>query len=465
MASVLDPTFYRSATVAAEAPPETVAYTVAFDREAKRPDALLTLDVNPDSPTYGKPVSRLEFPNLGDELHHFGWNACSSCLCHTDGAHGHHHQQERRYLLIPGLRSSRIYVVDTKPDPRHPRLIHTIEPEEIASRTGYSRVHTIHCGPDGIYASALGSPSGDGPGGLFVIDPNDFHVVGPFEKDRGDQYLAYDFWWHLQQNTIVTSEWGTPNMIENGVVPDLLLGNRYGHRLHLWDLPHGTHRQALDLGEKYQMTLELRPVHDPARTYGFMGVVVSTEDLSASVWTWHKDGDTWSVTRIIDIPAEPADASVLPPLLQGFGAVPPLITDINLSVDDRWLYVSAWGTGELKRYDVSDPLQPKEAGSVRIGGIVGRTPHPARPGQRLAGGPQMVEVSRDGRRVYLSNSLYGAWDDQFYPDGVGTWLVKLDAPEDGGLELDERFFVEDDLRLHQVHLEGGDASSDSYCFS
>ena len=77
----------------------------------------------------------------------------------------------------------------------------------------------------------------------------------------------------------------------------------------------------------------------------------------------------------------------------------------------------------------------------------------------------MVEVSRDGRRVYLSNSLYGSWDDQFYPDGVGTWVVKLDADADGGLAFDERFFVEDDLRLHQIHLEGGDSSSDSYCFA
>lgn len=462
MASVLDPTFYRTPTLAGEAPAETLAYMVAFDREAKRPDALLTIDTDPQSETYGREVARLEMPNLGDELHHFGWNACSSCLCHAE--HGDHHHAERRYLLLPGLRSSRIYVVDTKPDPRHPRIVHTIEAEEIASQTGYSRVHTIHCGPDGIYASALGAVDGKGPGGIFLIDPEDFHVVGKFEQDRGPQYLAYDFWWHLQQDTIVTSEWGTPEMIENGVVPELLLGNQYGHRLHLWDLPQGRHRQTLDLGAEQQMALELRPAHDPTQTYGFLGVVVSTKDLSASVWAWHRDGTEWRVDKVIEIPAEPADPSRLPPLLQGFGAVPPIVTDINLSLDDRWLYVSCWATGELKRYDVSDPLHPRETASVRIGGVVGRTPHPANAGRPLAGGPQMVEVSRDGRRVYVSNSLYGAWDDQFYPDGVGSWMVKLDADPEGGLAFDERLFVEADLRLHQIHLEGGDASSDSYCF-
>ena len=56
------------------------------------------------------------------------------------------------------------------------------------------------------------------------------------------------------------------------------------------------------------------------------------------------------------------------------------------------------------------------------------------------GGPQMVEVSRDGRRVYFTNSLYGAWDDQFYPDGVGAWMAKLDADPDGGLSIDDNFF-------------------------
>ncbi len=107
---------------------------------------------------------------------------------------------------------------------------------------------------------------------------------------------------------------------------------------------------------------------------------------------------------------------------------------------------------------------PTTCGGTSIG-IAGRAPHPARPDQPLAGGPQMVEVSRDGKRVYFTNSLYGAWDDQFYPDGVGAWMAKIDAD---GFTLDERFFPNGDdfrgLRVHQVRLQGGDASSDSYCY-
>ena len=108
--------------------------------------------------------------------------------------------------------------------------------------------------------------------------------------------------------------------------------------------------------------------------------------------------------------------------------------------DDRWLYVSCWGTGELKQYDVADPFNPRETASIRLGGIVARQPHPAAPGQPLGGGPQMVEISRDGQRVYVTNSLYAAWDEVFYPGGVGAWMAKLDADtSSGGLVPDERF--------------------------
>jgi selenium-binding protein 1 len=453
-----DQTFYPSPRLAAGAPVETLAYMVTFDPIAKSPDRLVTLDVDPKSSNFGKEAGHVELPHKGDELHHFGWNACSSALC----PYAPHPHIERRYLLVPGLRSSRIYVFDTKADRRHPKLVHTIEPEEIASTAGYSRPHTIHCGPDGIYVSALGAPNGDGPGGIFIVDHDTFAVKGRWELDRGPQELAYDFWWHLGYDTLISSEWGTPNMVEKGVNPEILLAGGYGHKLHIWDLPKRRHRQEIDLGAEYQMVLELRPAHDPTKAHGFVGVVTSLKDLSASIWVWHLDGSKYSAEKVIEIPAEPASEDELPPLLKGFKAVPPLVTDINLSLDDRWLYVSAWGTGELLRYDVSDPFKPKKTGSVHLGGIVRKASHPK--SGPLNGGPQMVEVSRDGKRVYLTNSLYATWDEQFYPDGVRSWATLIDARPDGGLSLDGGFFTEFEQRTHQIHLEGGDASSDSYCY-
>jgi methanethiol oxidase len=463
-----DPTFYPSAAMAMAAPPEKLAYvaTIGVPKNGNghvQPDAIVTLDTDPTSPTYGQTIGRTEMPNSGDELHHFGWNACSSALCPT----GPHPHIERRYLLVPGLKSSRIHVLDTKPDPRQPRIVKVIEPEEVFRKTGYSRPHTIHCGPDGIYVNAIGAPDGNGPGGIFVLDHEDLSIKGPWEKQRGPQYLAYDFWWHLGQDVMITSEWGTPNMVESGVNPELLLGGKYGHQLHIWDLKTRSHKEALELGPEQQMVLELRPSHDPNKTYGFAGVVVSLKDLSASIFVWFRENGKWGVKKIIEIPAEPADADLLPPAIKPFGAVPPLVTDINLSLDDRFLYVSCWGTGEFRQYDVSDPFNPRLTGNVRLGGIVSRAAHPSFPGEPLNGGPQMVEVSRDGRRVYVSNSLYGAWDAQFYPDGIKGWVAKLEAKPEGGMTLDSTFFARfaEGERPHQVRLEAGDASSDSYCFT
>jgi selenium-binding protein 1 len=355
-------------------------------------------------------------------------------------------------------------VVDTKPDPRRPRIVKTIEPDEIHEKTGYSRAHTVHCGPDAIYVNAIGAPDGDGPGGIFLLDHTTFEVKGQWEKDRGPQQLAYDFWWHLNHDTMITSEWGTPNMVENGLNPEILLNAGYGHQLHVWDLRSRKHLQALDLGKEHQMVLELRPAHDPNKDYGFVGVVTSLKDLSASVWLWYRENGAWAIRKVIEVPAEPADPELLPPMLKGFGAVPPLCSDINLSLDDKFLYMSCWGTGELRQYDVSDPFNPTLTGSVHIGGIVRQATHP-KVGAPLNGGPQMVEVSRDGRRVYLTNSLYASWDAQFYPAGIRGWAVKLDADPAGGMKFDESFFVDFGAeRPHQIRLEGGDSSSDSFCY-
>jgi len=114
-----------------QSPPEKHAFVAALNPPgSKLNDALLVIDVDPGSSSYGQRVGQVAMPKFGDELHHFGWNACSSALC----PYSPHPHVERRYLVVPGLRSSRIHIIDTKPDPRKPQIVKVIEPETLAAR-------------------------------------------------------------------------------------------------------------------------------------------------------------------------------------------------------------------------------------------------------------------------------------------------------------------------------------------
>jgi methanethiol oxidase len=311
-----DPSFHASPKLAMEAPPENFAYTLLLSPDFSKPDALAVIDVKPGSPTFSQIVHTVTMPYKGDEFHHFGWNACSSALSPLTG----HAFLERRYLIIPGLRSSRIYIVDTKPDPANAKIHKIIEPEEVFKKTGYSRPHTVHCGPEGIYVSTLGGAGKDGtegPPGVFIMDCETFDILGRWEIDRGSQNLHYDFWWNLPRDYMVTSEWGLPPQFENGIVPDDLLSNKYGHRIHFWDLRARRNVQTIDLGANHQMALEVRPAHDPVREYGFLGVVVDTTNLEGSIWTWWREGGKFHIEKTATIPPEPASKDQLPPALAG----------------------------------------------------------------------------------------------------------------------------------------------------
>ena len=348
-----------------------------------------------------------------------------------------------------------------------PRSSRSSRPRRSPARPATAARTRSTAAPTGSTCPRSATPRAAGRAASSCSTTTTSRVKGAWEADRGPQELAYDFWWHLGFDTRADQRVGHA---EDGRgrprQGELLLGNKYGHKLHVWDLKKRRHQQEIDLGPEHQMVLELRPAHDVRKAYGFVGVVTSTADLSASVWLWERaDDGTVSARKVISIPAEPADADQLPPILQPFGAVPPLVTDISLSVDDRWLLVSCWGTGELKRYDVSDPRNPRETGSVHLGGIVRRAaaPRRRRPAQRRpADGrdlarraphlPDQLALRRLGRAVLPRGHRRLARQAR---RGRG----RLADRRPGRVRAPTR-----GERPHQVRLGGGDASSDSYCF-
>jgi selenium-binding protein 1 len=431
---------WASPLEAMKAPREQFLYTSCHysGTGVDQPDFVGVVDVNPESDTYGRIVHRTSMPYVGDELHHFGWQTCSS----SHGTCG----LERRYLIVPGFRSSRVHILDVKSDPRAPQIAKVIEPKELIQKTGYSRPHTVHCLPGGIVLmSMMGNAEGNAPGGLAVLDAKTFDVLGRWEKEKGPQSLMYDFWYQPRHNVMVTTEFAAPNTYEGGFQLDDVKAGRYGQRLHVWDLKKCSHLQTIDFGAEGLVPLGVRGLHDPAKAGGY-----AIAALSSTIWHWRPMGGAWTADEVIKI--EPIEAQGWP------FPVPALITDQVISLDDRYLYCSNWLHGDLRQYDISDPANPRLKNQLWLGGVLKEQKHPN--GRKLSGGPQMLQISLDGRRLYVTNGLQSNWDNQFYP-GLEGWMVKVDIADDGSMRLDPDFYVDFGKgRSHEVHLPNGDPTTE-----
>jgi selenium-binding protein 1 len=426
-------TLYATPAEATRAPREELLYVACLHEGTgiEEPDFLAVVDAES-----GEIVHRTPMPNLGDELHHFGWNRCSSAC----------HGPDRSHLIVPGFRSSRIHVLDVAGDPRRPTIEKVVEPDELVRETGYTRPHTVHCMPgDNVVVSMLGDADGNAAGGFAVLDAKTFEVKGRWENGGDRPSFNYDFWYQPRKNVLVSSEFGEPNAYEPGFDLEHVAAGRYGHRLHFWNLAQRTLEQSIDLGEQGLVPLEIRMRHDPDAEDGFLGAA-----LSSVVWRFHRNG-SWAADAAIEVESVELEGWPFP--------VPGLVTDLVLSMDDRFLYFSNWLHGDLRQYDVSDPANPKPTGRLWLGGVLG---HPNDAGRELNGGPQMLQLSLDGRRLYVTNSLYSTWDNQFYP-GLRSWLIKVNCDPEGGMSVDPEFFVDfHPARAHEVRLSGGDCTTEIF---
>ena len=438
---------YASPQEAMQADPEKTLYTVGLygGTGIQAPDYLATVDVDRASPTYSQVIHRTQLPGMDDELHHFGWNACSSCH-HDEG-------KTRRFLIAGGFRSGRIYVLDTA-DERASKLHKVIEPEEIKARTNLSAPHTVHCLADGqVMISMLGDADKNGPGGFLLLD-EDFNIAGRWERSATGLVYNYDFWYQPRHNVMISSEFAAPKTYEPGFNLEDVTADKYGHRLHFWDLQQHELTQSIDLGQDGLVPLEIRFHHNPESAHAFVGAA-----LSSTMWHCHKANGTWQADQIIAVPSVELAGWPIP--------VPGLITDLVLSMDDRFLYFSNWLHGDLRQYEVSDPAHPKLTGQLWLGGLLGKGG--AVQGHKLQGGPQMLQLSLDGKRLYVTNSLLSSWDNQFYPDlaKAGSAILQVDCDTvNGGLSLNEQFYVDfgkepaGPARAHEMRYPGGDCTSD-----
>ena len=337
--------------------------------------------------------------------------------------------------------------------------------------------------------SAMGDPDDEAKGGFLMLDEN-LKVKGTWSKENAS--FGYDYWYQPRHDIMVSTGWGAPKAFSKGFNPAEVEAGLYGHHLYFWSWSQRSLIQEIDLGTDGLVPLEVRFLHNPQSTHGFVGAALSSNIIHFTKSTSSGENEknekneengrgSWSAAPVIKQPWLKVDGWVLP-------EIPPLITDILISLDDKYLYFSNWLRGDLVQYDISDPAHPKLAGRLWLGGVArrggaikvvhgfpedvqgGEVPEiPTVKGKTLHGGPQMIQLSLDGRRLYVTNSLYVPWDKQFYPEMVkkGSYLLKVDVNlENGGLALDPDFFVDfgdepyGPVMAHEVRYPGGDCSSD-----
>jgi selenium-binding protein 1 len=365
-----------------------------------------------------------------------------------------------------------VYGIDVTTNPREPRLSKVVEPDEILGKTGLSYLHSSHClGSGEIMISAMGDKEGNAKGGFVLLD-QDFKVKGTW-ADTVLPY-GYDFWYQPRHSIMVSSGWGAPCAFTKGFDPSQV-PTHYSDTLYFWDWKQRKVIQEISLGQDGLIPLEIRFKHDPSSVHGYVGAALSSNVIHFT----KDDSGKWVHDVAIRQAWTEVEGWVLPQM-------PPLITDILISLDDRFLYFSNWLRGDVCQYDISDPANPKLAGRVWLGGSIrkggpvkvtgglpeGVTEQPEIPtvqGHELHGGPQMLQLSLDGKRLYVTNSLFSAWDKQFYPDMVkrGSYLLQLDVDNvNGGLSINHDFYIDFGAEpggpalAHEVRYPGGDCSSD-----
>ncbi|MED6130795.1 single stranded nucleic acid binding protein [Stylosanthes scabra] len=321
--------------------------------------------------------------------------------------------------------------------------------------------------------SCLGDKDGNASGNGFLLLDSEFNVKGRWEKPGHSPLFGYDYWYQPRHKTMISTSWGAPAAFTKGFNLQDVSDGFYGRHLHVYNWPDGELKQTLDLGQSGLIPLEIRFLHDPSKDTGFVGCALS----SNMVRFFKADDGSWSHEVAISVEPLKVQNWILPEM-------PGLITDFLISLDDRFLYFVNWLHGDIRQYNIEDPKNPVLAGQVWVGGLLrkgspivaiaedGKTWQsdvPEVQGNLLRGGPQMIQLSLDGKRLYVTNSLFSAWDKQFYPELLekGSHMLQIDVDtENGGLKINPNFFVDfgaepDGPSLaHEMRYPGGDCTSD-----
>jgi selenium-binding protein 1 len=349
--------------------PEKFLYVYCVDGDAKDNDFLAVIDVQKGSPTFAKIIHQLDLGTKGNETHHFGY---------TD---------DRTHIWGLTLFSGRVFLIDVATDPARPKLVKTIENAGGPAKLGSP--HTAYALPGRMLVSFLSSSEGGLPAGLAEFE-NDGTFIRKVALPENSPY-GYDVAVRPDLDRMVTSGFTYFNNYKKPIAEFDF--KKFGNELLIWDFRARKVKQVLKTGGA---PLELRWSLKKDNNFGFTNCAL---DNSLWVFEGQKDG-SYTTRKLCDVGKLPAD--------------------LRQSPDDRFLFVSCFGSDEIQQWDVSDLKKPRMHSKLDL------KPH-----------PNMMHTTGDGRRMYITNSLLSTMDsptDQF-------WVKRaLITPE--GMKLDPDFVVD-----------------------
>ncbi len=298
-------------------------------------------------------------------------------------------------IFAAGMFTNQMFIYDLKEDPRNPKLIRTVD----LSPSGYFGPHTMYAVPGGVMVAMLGSVDHMPPGGLVMLN-DDGDIVTSYPQHRTSDMpptFMYDVGVKPEMNRMITSSWAPPAHVM-GEIEDVGL---VGDEMVVWDWEK---KVPLQVEHLELAPLEVRWMHGATARGGFVNPA-----LGGSMWYWEDDDEDGTIEfhKVIDF---------------GEGSAP---ADMRISYDNQLLYVSLWGHSKVQQYDVSDPMNPVFLSEVEISQ------------------PNMMKLSPDSRRLYVTNSILSSMDGDVE---FGAWLVRV-GPE--GMEIDP------DFRPDFTTFEGG----------
>ena len=330
-------------------------------------DKLVTVDVKPNSPDYGKVISSYSVEGR-NEAHHGGF---------TD---------DRRQLWLAGLDSSRVFIFDVHSDPAKPKYVKTID--NFAEATGGAiGPHGAYALPGRVLIPCLSNAKDKGGRTALVEYGNDGNYIAthwlPTKDDAhgvadakfADGY-GYDARVLPRKNALLTSSftgWNNYTADFSKVTGDPEAMKHFGSTMVMWDFHT---RQPKKVFQVPGAPLEIRWAWGPTHNYAFTATA-----LTSKLWLVYQDQrGEWQAKDVA--PISDVKGGVLP-------------VDISLSADDKTLFVDCFGDGKCRVFDVSEPQKPKQIYEKQIGRQV-----------------NMVSQSWDGKRLYFTSSLLARWDKQ-----------------------------------------------------